>query len=96
MNIPYVRVRDIVDAEKPVDTGLWRWGHTQSYVKKYGDKHYMFTARFHVQEGLQEEDCNAYEVVPVEKTIVEWKRAIQNAPVVQSEAPHNVAQSHIS
>lgn len=55
-----------------VATGPWDWGHTETNVTKKDGKYWQYTVRIHHDEGLQLEDVEAIEVVPTEKTIIEW------------------------
>ena len=72
-------VNEIVEDQEPVEEGRWRWGTTGSYVIDRDGKHYLFTARFHVEEGLQEEGpYNAYEVEPIQVTQTVWRRVKQH------------------
>jgi hypothetical protein len=73
------QVLEVFDRQEPVEEGSWRWGRTASYVVEDAGKHWMFTARFHVEEGLQDEDCHAYEVEPVTKTVTQWRRVAKPA-----------------
>ncbi len=75
ISITHDQLNEIVNTHVPVKSGAWRWGTTESYVFKKDGKHFLVTARFHVQEGLQNDgDVAAYEVKPVEKTVVDWVR----------------------
>jgi len=87
MKMTHAEFKDAFDDANPVSTGSWRWGSTETYVKEIDGKHYAFTGRYHVEEGLQDEDIYGTEVRPVERTITEWVRVQQPAQVVQSAAP---------
>lgn len=74
MNITKEMAREVVDSSEPVSEGHWRWGRTNDYVIEIGEKFYRFTVRFHIEDGLQEEDVCGHEVVFVERTIMDWER----------------------
>lgn len=74
MKITNERAEEIVETSEPVSEGSWRWGTTRTYVIEDGGKHWAFTVRFHVEEGMQKGgDYDAREVVRTERMIVEWK-----------------------
>ena len=81
MTITHEKLLEIFDTHESVKTGSWRWGKTETYIFKEGDKHYSVTARFHHSEGLQDEGkVEAHEVRPVEKTVIDWVRVDNNPP----------------
>lgn len=76
MKITHERLKEIIDTNESVKSGSWRWGRTEQYVFKEGDKFYSVFARFHVEDGLQDDGSQAaVEVKPVERTVVDWVRA---------------------
>lgn len=71
--ITFKEARDISDNAIVADEGSWRWGSTTSYVFARDGKHYMFTMRYHVEEGIQNDgDVLIHEVRPVETIITKW------------------------
>lgn len=51
----------------------WRWGTLKTYVFARDGRHYRFQARFHSEEGLQDEcPIEAEEVVARERVSIEW------------------------
>lgn len=74
-----MEVKDLIDRAEcfEIQTGSWRWGRTTTYVTPLldDDKHWSFTVRYHVEEGIQlDGDTTAYEVRPQDKVVTEWAR----------------------
>lgn len=65
---------DAMEEGKEVACEPWRWGTNRTYVFERDGKHFEFTAQFHSEDGLQDDDVDAYEVRPVEKTITVYER----------------------
>ncbi len=67
------KLEEIIDTLDPILVDPWRWGDKRSFVFEQDGKHFMVTAFFHVEEGLQRSgEHKAYEVKPVERTIIDW------------------------
>jgi hypothetical protein len=73
ITITHEKMSEIVEDSDPVAEGSWRWGSTNSYVFEQDGKSFMVTARFHVEEGLQDESpYTAVEVKAVEIKTIKW------------------------
>ena len=76
ITITHEKMREIVEDSDPVEEGSWRWGTTRSYVFEQDGKNFMATARFHVEDGLQDESAyTAHEVKLVEIKTFKWVSA---------------------
>lgn len=57
-----------------IRTGSWRWGSTETYVAEIDGEHWMFSVRYHCEDGRQREPEVAYKVKAVEVTTTQWVR----------------------
>jgi len=62
-----------IEVGKEISCEPWRWGTSQTFVFERDGKHFMFTARFHYEDGISDGDAvcgvTAVEVRPVEKVV---------------------------
>lgn len=72
MKLTKEELHDAIDEGTEIGCSPWRWGTNRTYVIERAGKHYKFTAQFHSEEGLQDEEATLVEVVAREKTITEW------------------------
>ena len=67
-------VFDYTEDGELVKTSSAKYGALETYVFQKDNKHYMISVDAHHSEGWQllKNKNVAYEVVPVEKTVIEW------------------------
>lgn len=66
-------MHEAIDDGDLIDCEAWRWGTLKTYVFGRDGRHYRVAARFHSEEGLQDEGpITATEVVAREKVSIEW------------------------
>lgn len=63
---------DLIQEGDKLETDTWRWGVDVTYHVVHEGKDYLLTARFHTEDGLQDEEGLLYPAKLVEKVVREW------------------------